>query len=119
MKNASALPMNDQLAAPATVLRIDRFTCPLAHWLTFAERLAFIDGHLRSHPHCRMSRVASSERDGQVYVITIAEWDSRDALVAAKQEMAAVYAENGFDPAAFLSQHGIESEFATFETMGL
>lgn len=112
-------PLELRNADRSTVLRIDRFTCPLAHWPHFAERLAFIDGHLQRHAHCKMSRVAASERDGQVFVITIAEWESRDALLAAKQEMAAIYAVNDFDPAAFLVQYGIEAEFATFETMVL
>ena len=117
MPTSTPSPLEHRHAEPPTVLRIDRFTCPLAHWPAFAERLAFIDGHLQSQAHCKMSRVATSERDGQVYVITIAEWKNREALLAAKQEMAAIYAENGFDPAAFLAQHAIEGEFATFETM--
>lgn len=119
MSNSTALQMNAPFAAPSTVFRIDRFTCPLAHWPAFAEKLAFIDGHLQSQPHCAMSRVASSERDDMVFVITIAEWKSRGALLSAKQEMAAVYAESGFDPGAFMAEHGITGEFATFDTVAL
>lgn len=119
MPNSSALPMAAPLTATSTVLRVDRFTCPLAHWPAFAEKLAFIDGHLQSQPRCAMSRVASSERDGMVFVITIAEWESRDALVSAKQEMAEVYAESGFDPGAFMAEHGITGEFATFDTVAM
>lgn len=119
MQNSSASPIATLLATASSVLRIDRFTCPLAHWPAFAEKLAFIDENLQSQPRCAMSRVASSQRDGMVFVITIAEWESRDALVSARQEMAEVYAETGFDPAAFMAEHGITGEFATFDTVAI
>jgi hypothetical protein len=49
MTTPSPSPLELRNADLSTVLRIDRFTCPLAHWPHFAERLAFIDGHLQKH----------------------------------------------------------------------
>ena len=118
MPHSSALPGNFHLADRPTVFRIDRFTCPRIHWPAFSEKLAFIDEELQQHPDCLLTRVAMTERDDLVYVVTLAEWISRDTLLSAKRDMAASYSDKGFDPQAFMAERGITGEFATFDTIG-
>ena len=72
--------------------RIDRFTVPAAARTEFLTRIHVIDALLSAQPGCRAHRVFERRLDrGETAIITIAEWESPEAMTAARDRVAAEY----------------------------
>ncbi|MEG3792267.1 hypothetical protein V1318_19275 [Lysobacter sp. CCNWLW3] len=102
-------------APSAPVYRLDRFIVPAAAMAAFGERLRYTQQALDGMPGCRqnliLSRIGAS---GEYDIATLVEWESAQALAAAKEAMQRRYAEEGFDPAGFMHGLGIRADMGSY-----
>lgn len=104
-----------QANSHAPVYRLDHFIVPAAALPAFTERLRLTQQALDGMPGCRQNLVLSRIGAGGEYdVATLVEWDSADAVAAAKAAMQQRYAEEGFDPAVFMRALGIRADMASY-----
>lgn len=104
-----------QSNSPAPIYRLDRFIVPAEALPAFNERLRYTQHVLDGMPGCRQNLVLSRIGTGGEYdVATLVEWDSTDAVAAAKAAMQQRYAEEGFDPAEFMRALGIRADMASY-----
>lgn len=101
--------------AAASIFRIDRFVVPAEALAAFMERLRFTQQTLDTVPGCRQNLVLTQEGSpGGCNVITLVEWSNAEAITAAKATMQAKYAEEGFDPAAFMGKLGVQADMGVY-----
>jgi heme-degrading monooxygenase HmoA len=102
-------------AATAAVFRVDWFAVPAEALPTFMERVRRVDQRLAALPGCQRNLVLVHPGDGaESRVITLVEWADPQALAAAKAVMQKEYAEEGFDPPAFMRQLGVRADLGTY-----
>lgn len=107
--------MTDPIPPATPSFRVDRFVVPRPALEPFMARLRVTQRLLDACAGCRRNLVLTGAGDGDpVGVVTIVEWTGTDAMNAAKAEMAAHYAREGFDPAAFIRSLGIEADMAAY-----
>ncbi|GAB3255195.1 antibiotic biosynthesis monooxygenase family protein [Chitinimonas naiadis] len=108
--------MSQQPVVPSTSLfRVDKFSVPAAASAAFAERLRHIQALLSSMPGCRQNRVLTQvSGPSEFNMVTIVEWESADAMAVAQAATQKHYAEQGFDPKAFMQQHGIRPDMGLY-----
>ncbi|KRD39036.1 hypothetical protein ASE35_01280 [Lysobacter sp. Root916] len=104
------------MSLPASpVYRLDHFVVPAAAMPAFIERLRYTQQALDALPGCKqnlvLSRIGAS---GEYDIATLVEWESADAVAAAKAAMQQHYAETGFDPAQFMRELGIRADLASY-----
>jgi heme-degrading monooxygenase HmoA len=111
---------NPLLAATATSsFRIDSFVVPAAarpeleaamrRSLALLESLPGFQGHLV---------LEKAGGPTSINLMTIAAWESPEALEAAAASMRAHYRQIGFDPAASLARWGVGAELGSFRIRG-
>lgn len=96
-------------ARPTSIYKIDRFIVPPDAVAVFQERLHEIQRKLDGRPGCIQNLVLSGltlENKSREFV-TIVEWASRDDFAAAFAEVRKQYADEDFDPQAFMKQLGV------------
>ena len=94
-------------AGDAPVFRVDRFIVPPQALSAFMQRVQRVDRILAGLPGCRQNLVLTREgEDGHFSVVTLVEWAGVRTMNAAKLQMLQKYAEEGFDPAAFMAKLG-------------
>ena len=102
-------------ASATPVFRLDHFAVPTAAMPAFVERLRYTQQALDGMPGCKqnlvLTRIGAS---GEYDIATLVEWESADAVAAAKAAMQQRYAEEGFDPAAFMRGLGIRADMANY-----
>ncbi len=101
---------------PAPLFRIDRFTVPAPAAAAFLDRVHRIQLLLDPQPGCRQNLVLTQTGEaGAMRVITVVEWESAAAMSAARAWVQQRYAEEGFDPAAFMRQLGVEADLGLYK----
>lgn len=101
---------------PTSLFRVDRFTVPAPAAAVFLDRVQRIQSLLDPQPGCRQNLVLTQAgEDGAVRVITVVEWESAAAMSAARTWVQRRYADEGFDPAAFMRQLGVEADLGLYE----
>lgn len=109
MSNASSV------TASASVFRIDTFVVPADALLTFIEQIRHIQKILNTVPGCQKNLVLTkTEGSKEFNVMTIVEWASTDAMLAAKAVMQGRYAKEGFDPPAFMQRLGVRATIGLY-----
>jgi len=104
-----------QPASAPTVFRVDKFAVPRHALPAFIERVCHIDQLLAAMPGCRQNLVLTGAAQGdEVNVVTLVEWASTEAMAAARAAVQARYAEEGFDPSAFMRQLGVRADMGTY-----
>lgn len=104
---------NPALTAP--VFRLDHFAVPAAAMPAFVERLRYTQQALDGMPGCKQNLVLTRiGTNGEYDIATLVEWENADAVAAAKAAMQQRYAEEGFDPAAFMRGLGIRADMASY-----
>lgn len=99
----------------ASIFRIDRFVVPAEALPAFMERLRFTQRTLDTLPGCKQNLVLKQEgTPGEFNIITLVEWNDGEAIAAAKATMQAKYAEEGFDPAAFIRKLGVQADMGVY-----
>jgi heme-degrading monooxygenase HmoA len=102
-------------ASTSPVYRLDHFVVPAAAMPAFTERLRHTQQALDDMPGCRQNLVLSRIGAGGEYdIATLVEWESAEALAAAKAAMQQRYAAAGFDPAGFMRALGIRADMASY-----
>ena len=97
------------------VFRIDRFKVPAVATAPFLARVHYIRELLAPQPGCRQNLVLTEAgEEGALRVITLVEWASPEAMAAARASVQRCYADEGFDPQAFMRQLGVEADFGVY-----
>lgn len=103
------------VTASAWVFRIDTFVVPEDALPTFIKQIRHIQKILNTVPGCQKNLVLTRAEGGREFnVMTIVEWTSTDAMVAAKAVMQERYAEERFDPPAFMQRLGVRASIGLF-----
>ena len=95
--------------------RVDKFIVPPAAMPAFMTRVDHTRRLLDTQPGCLQNLVLTQTAGpGEFNVVTIVGWADAHALAQAKAAMQACYAQEGFDTAAFIAQHGIRADMAVY-----
>ena len=100
--------------------RVDRFTVPEAARDEFLAQVADTHHILRTLPG--FVRDAILEKPGgpnEVIILTIAEWDSTEAIENARKVIQDRRAETGFEPQEFMAKLGITPELASYQRLAI
>jgi len=98
-----------------SLFRVDTFEVPAAALPAFLERVHLSDRLLAELPGCLQHRVLTRAGDGPGYdVVTIVEWANAAAMAAAKTAVQHRYAEEGFDPPAFMRGLGVKASMGSY-----
>ena len=111
--------MPKQSATPANqpVYRIDRFNVPAHALLTFMERVRYTQQVLDELPGCRQNLVLTqADLAGEFNVMTMVEWSDEGSLSAAKAVIQQRYAQERFDPAAFMQGLGVQADLGLYRS---
>lgn len=97
------------------IYRIDRFNVPAHALQAFMERVRHTQRTLDELPGCRQNLVLTQpDLAGEFNVMTVVEWSDESHLAAAKTVMQKRYAEERFDPAAFMQGLGIKADLGVY-----
>lgn len=106
------------LTAPSSpsLFRTDNFVVPPRALSAFMDRVRRVDRELASLPGCRqhLVLVRQDHEGADAHVVTIVEWSDAHAMSAARAHMQARYAEEGFDPAAFMRSLDVRADMGTY-----
>jgi len=106
--------MTNQVSA-TSVFRVDKFAVPAEAMPAFLERLHWVDRVLGKMPGCLQNMVLTQSGATSEYnVTTIVEWEDAEAMAAAKARVQARYAEEGFDPPAFMQGLGVLADMGLY-----
>jgi len=95
--------------------RVDRFVVPQPALAQFMTRLRETQRRLDELAGCRQNLVLSKPgAGGTVDVVTIVEWADATAMQAARVAMQARYEREGFDPAGFMRELGVEADMGAY-----
>jgi len=98
----------------SSAFRVDKFVVPADALSAFLERAHRIDGMLATQPGCRQNLVLVQAGDAESKVVTIVEWASVQSMLNAKALVQKTYAEEGFDPAAFMQGLGVRVDMGVY-----
>ncbi|NLR78335.1 SnoaL-like domain-containing protein [Chitinophaga eiseniae] len=103
---------------PQQVAFIDKFLVPPAAIAAFRERTGINRRMIKTLPGF-ISDAAYEYTDdkGNLICVTVAQWESRDALAQAKTSVQASYQATGFNMAAFLQETGIVADRGVYMGM--
>ncbi|MGR4069625.1 antibiotic biosynthesis monooxygenase [Halomonas sp. LR3S48] len=104
------------MAKSLPIFRVDKFSVPEAARETFLKRVRDTHQVLRRQPgfitDSILEQVAGS---GRFNIVTIAEWESQEAIDAARMAVTKAHRENGFDPQETMARLGIEADIANYQ----
>jgi heme-degrading monooxygenase HmoA len=101
----------------SSLFRVDKFTVPPASLPAFLARVHNVDRLLARQPGCKQNLVLTqTEGPGEFNVVTIVEWASAEAMAQARAAMQAHYANEGFDPPAFMKSLGVRGDLSVYST---
>jgi hypothetical protein len=90
---------------------IDRFILPESAWEVFAERMNYNRQFIKNIPGFIQDKAYKSmDGEGNILIITIAEWENEESLKKAKDLVQAEYARIDFNPAEFMSKLNVKME---------
>jgi hypothetical protein len=108
-------PTSTLVAANESTWRVDKFIVPQQAIPAFMARVHRIDRDLATMPGCRQNLVLTQTGGpGEFNVVTVVEWASAHAMAEAKATMQARYAEEGFQPEAFMREIGVKADLALY-----
>jgi len=103
---------------PAPVYRIDRFRVPAHALPAFMDRLRLTQHLLDQLPGIRQNLVLTQPDPASEFnLMTVVEWSDESHMAAAKAAMQARYAQERFDPAAFMREWGVRGELGTYRSV--
>lgn len=95
--------------------RVDRFTVPEQALEEFLGRVRQTHELLRAQPGFLQDLLLEqSFVPGERNVMTIVEWESEEAIAAAKASVQAMHREAGFNPQELIARLGIRAEIASY-----
>lgn len=97
------------------IYRIDRFNVPAHALQAFMERVRHTQRTLDALPGCRQNLVLTQpDLAGEFNVMTVVEWSDESQFAAAKALIQQRYAEERFDPAAFMQGLGVKADLGLY-----
>lgn len=97
---------------------IDKFIIPESSFAEFSERMNYnrefikkISGFIRDKVY------KTSDEQGNILIITIAEWEDELSLAKAKELVQSEYKRINFNPAEFMSKLNVKMERGTYQEL--
>jgi hypothetical protein len=105
----------DAVDNPNLRLRIDTFSVPEASRPEFLAAMRRSMAFLRELPGCRGALAFEKVAGPTAFqIVTMAAWESPEAMEAAGERVRAHYRSIGFDPAATMARLGVRAEMGAF-----
>jgi heme-degrading monooxygenase HmoA len=99
---------------------IDKFTVPKNVYEEFVQRMNSNRNFLRTiSGFVEDTAYERTDENGAVIVITVAVWDSREALENAKKAVQVEYKKIGFNPAEMLARLNITMDRGTYKEIAM
>lgn len=109
------MPHDEDANPTPAVYRVDRFSVPEAGRAEFLERVAGTHAVLRLQPgFVRDAVLEKTSTPGAVDIVTVAEWESAEAIERAGAAVRRMHAETGFDRAEMFARLGIEADIGVY-----
>lgn len=103
------------ISSAASVFRVDKFVVPPASLRSFLAQVERTHQLIGAQRGCLRNLVLhQAGGPGEFNVVTLVEWESAAALAAARADVQAHHAREGFDAAAFMAELGIRSDLAEY-----
>lgn len=100
------------------VFRVDRFNVPEGARQEFLQRVGATHKLLASQRgFVRDVLLEQSAGAGAFNLVTMAEWESREAMELAKEAVAGLHRQLGFDPRALIARLGIHAELGVYRSL--
>jgi heme-degrading monooxygenase HmoA len=97
------------------VFRVDRFNVPAAAREEFLGRVSATHKLLASQRgFVRDVLLEQAAGPGSFNLVTMAEWESQEAVEGAREAVTALHRELGFDPRTMFSRLGIHAELGNY-----
>ena len=97
------LPVKDPNAVPVSF--IDKFFVPAAAKAAFLERVHINRSMIKQLPgFIEDAAYENTDTDGNLHFVTVAQWESQEALNKAKEQVQAEYKKQGFNMADFIQR---------------
>jgi len=95
---------------------IDKFTIPESTFKEFSERMNYNRQFLKKIPGFIQDKVyKSADEQGNILIITVAEWKDELSLKKAKELVQDEYKRINFNPAEFITKLNIKMERGTYQ----
>ncbi|MCW9705511.1 antibiotic biosynthesis monooxygenase [Aliifodinibius sp. 1BSP15-2V2] len=106
------------MGQPEKRIHIDKFTVPKQGIEEFTKRLRKNPNIIKKLPGFIKHEVYQRrDESGNLICMTIAEWESAEALENAKKTVKAAYEEENFDPAEMFERLGITADRGVYSIM--
>ena len=103
------------MSEQTTLFRVDKFVVPIESKVEFLERVWATHEILCQQPgFIRDMILEQCAGPGRFNIVTIAEWQSQDAIDAARTVVQEAHARTGFSPQETMKRLGIESDIANY-----
>lgn len=97
------------------IFRVDKFVVSQAARDEFLRRVRDTHQVLRRQPgFVRDALLEQVAGPGRYNIVTIAEWESAEAIDAARAAVAEAHAKSGFNPQEAMARLGIEADIANY-----
>jgi hypothetical protein len=109
LQEINAVPTNPGRPAPKDKISlIDKFLVPAASKAEFYERMHINRSFLNNLPGLiRQDAYEYTDQDGNLVCVTVAQWESMEAIAKAKEAVQAEYKREGFDMPGMLKRLNI------------
>jgi heme-degrading monooxygenase HmoA len=105
-------------SASPPAYRIDRFAVPEAARAEFLERVHATHDLLRSQPgFVQDFLVEQTADDGASIILTMVEWESEDAIEAARKTVGAIHRRMNFVPRELIARLRIKAELGYYRPL--
>lgn len=102
-------------ATSSAVYRVDRFVVPAPARDEFLANVRITHELLRTQPGFIRDFLLEKAMGPDAFsIITIAEWESPEAIAKARTEVRAAQQRRGFDPQELMSRLGIQADMAEY-----
>ncbi|MFC6632904.1 antibiotic biosynthesis monooxygenase [Microbulbifer taiwanensis] len=97
------------------IFRLDSFQVPQAARAEFLARVRQTHELLRRQSGFVQDRLLEKPAtEGKFILVTMVEWQSPESVALAREAVAIMHRETGFNPQVFLARLGIEAEIGNF-----
>ena len=101
-----------------SIYRVDKFVVPQAALPAFMARVRHAQEALDAQPgRGRNHGLQQEGGPGEFNVVTITEWESAEAMAAARDAMAEQFRREGFDPETFRRSLGIRADVGSYRAV--
>lgn len=102
------------------IFRVDKFVVSQAARDEFLRRVRDTHDVLRRQPgFVRDALLEQVAGPGRFNIVTIAEWESQEAVDAARAAVAKAHAESGFNPQETMARLGVDADIANYRPIDI